>query len=235
VSGIGSPDPGLEARLASVRQGVSDAARAAGRSSEDLTLVVVTKFHPASLVRALADLGVTDVGENRHQEAQDKAAALADVPLTWHFVGQLQSKKARQVRRYAHVVQSIDRASVVQAFAPTAEEPTPPIIDGFIQVNLTDDPARGGVQPDAVLDLAEQVLATGTIRLRGVMAVAPLDAEPRPAFARLRSVSERLRSLEPQATAISAGMSGDYPDAILEGATHLRIGTAITGKRPSAG
>jgi PLP dependent protein len=230
------PDPGLEARLASVTDGIASAARAAGRSPDELTLVVVTKFHPASLVRELAALGVTDVGENRHQEAQAKAAELTDLDLTWHFVGQLQSKKARQVRRYAHVVQSLDRASLVDAFAPTEAEPDPPVVDGFVQVSL--DPVesdRGGVRPESVEALVERVLGTGTIRLRGVMAVAPLGAEPRPAFARLRQISERVRAIEPSATAISAGMSGDYPEAVLEGATHLRIGTAITGNRPPAG
>ncbi|PZE68943.1 YggS family pyridoxal phosphate-dependent enzyme [Curtobacterium sp. MCBD17_021] len=227
-------DTGLEARLESVRAGIADAARAAGRSAAELTLVVVTKYHPAALVRQLAALGVTDVGENRHQEAQAKAAELADLGLTWHFVGQLQSKKARQARRYAHVVQSLDRASVVDAFAPTETEPDPRVLDGFVQVNLTDDPGRGGVAPDDVDALAERVLATGTLRLRGVMAVAPLDEEPRAAFARLRVVSERVRLLDPAATDISAGMSGDYAEAIAEGATHLRIGTAITGNRPAA-
>ncbi|MBF4581886.1 YggS family pyridoxal phosphate-dependent enzyme [Curtobacterium sp. VKM Ac-2865] len=226
--------PGLEARLASVRSAVADAAQAAGRSADDLTLIVVTKYHPASLVAELAALGVTDVGENRHQEAQAKAAELADLGLTWHFVGQLQSKKARQVRRYAHVVQSLDRDSVVDAFAPTSEEPEPPVIDGFVQVNLTDDPGRGGVQPGDVDAMVERIVGTGTIALRGVMAVAPLDEEPRAAFARLRSISERVRLAVPTATDISAGMSGDFAEAIAEGATHLRIGTAITGNRPAA-
>jgi pyridoxal phosphate enzyme (YggS family) len=225
---------GLEARLASVRASVADAARSAGRSADDLTLVVVTKYHPASLVRELAALGVTDVGENRHQEAQAKAAELADLDLTWHFVGQLQSKKARQVRRYADVVQSLDRDSVVDAFAPTETEPDPRVVDGFVQVNLTDDPDRGGVHPDAVEAMVERVLRTGTIRLRGVMAVAPLDEEPRRAFARLRDVSDRVAAIAPDATDISAGMSGDHAEAIAEGATHLRIGTAITGNRPAA-
>lgn len=225
---------GLQARLASVRSAIADAARAAGRSADELTLVVVTKYHPASLVRELAALGVTDVGENRHQEAQAKAAELADLALTWHFVGQLQSKKARQARRYADVVQSLDRDSVVDAFAPTDAEPDPRVIDGFVQVNLTDDPGRGGVQPEDVEAMAERVLATGTVRLRGVMAVAPLDEEPRRAFARLHEISERVVSLAPDATDVSAGMSGDFAEAIAEGATHLRIGTAITGNRPVA-
>lgn len=201
---------------------------------DELTLVVVTKYHPASLVRELSALGVTDVGENRHQEAQAKAAELADLPLTWHFVGQLQSKKARQVRRYAQVLQSLDRDSVVDALAPNDAEPDPPVVDGFVQVNLTDDPGRGGVQPDDVEAMVSRVLGTGTVRLRGVMAVAPLDEEPRSAFARLRAISSRVVSLAPEATDISAGMSGDYAEAVLEGATHLRIGTAITGNRPLA-
>jgi len=230
----GEPTPELEDRLARVRSGVADTARTAGRSPEELTLVVVTKFHPASLVAELAALGVTDVGENRHQEAQAKAGQLADLAVRWHFIGQLQSKKARQVRRYASVVQSLDRTSVVDAFACTESDPAPDVVEGFVQVNLTSDPARGGVQPDQVDALVERILASRTIALRGVMAVAPLGEEPRRAFARLRGISERVRTAHPDATDISAGMSADYPAAILEGATHLRIGTAITGNRPSA-
>ncbi|WP_410842717.1 alanine racemase, partial [Paraburkholderia sp. BR14264] len=128
--------------------------------------------------------------------------------------------------------ESLDRDSVVDAFAPTEAEPEPLVVDGFVQVNLTDDPGRGGVQPDDVEAMVSRVLGTGTIRLRGVMAVAPLDEEPRAAFARLRTISERVVALAPDATDISAGMSGDYAEAIAEGATHLRIGTAITGERP---
>ena len=229
-----SSDDGLEARVASVRERIADAARLADRAVDSLTLIAVTKYHPASLVRELAALGVTDVGENRHQEAQAKAAELADLPLTWHFIGQLQSKKARQVRRYADVVQSLDRASVVDAFAPTEAEPEPRVVDGFVQVDLSGDPGRGGVPVDDVEALVERVLATGTLRLRGVMAVAPLDEEPRQAIARLRTVSERVQRIAPAATDISAGMSGDLAEAIAEGATHLRIGTAITGNRPAA-
>jgi hypothetical protein len=189
--------------------------------------VVVTKFHPASLVRELADLGVRDVGENRHQEAQEKAAELADLPLTWHFVGQLQSKKARQVRRYASVIHSVDRLSLVDALR--SEEST---VDAFVQLNLTDDPARGGVADRDLEPLVERVLATPGLRLLGLMAVAPVDEEPARAFERVRSASERVRAIAPEATAISAGMSQDYRQAIAAGATHLRIGTAITGNRP---
>ena len=222
-----SSSNGLAERLAAVREGVTDAARAAGRSPEELTTIVVTKFHPASLVRELASLGVRDVGENRHQEAQEKAAELSDLHLTWHFVGQLQSKKARQVRRYASVIHSIDRLSLVDALASDESR-----VDAFVQLNLTDDPGRGGVADRDLEALVEHVLDAPGLRLLGVMAVAPLGEEPARAFERVRSASDRVRSLAPDAIAISAGMSQDYREAIAAGATHLRIGTAITGNRP---
>jgi PLP dependent protein len=222
--------PTLSERLASVLADVSDAARAAGRDPSAITTIVVTKFHPAELVRELAGLGVTDVGENRHQDAGPKAAALRDLALTWHFIGQLQSNKVRAVLEYATVVHSIDRPSLVAAVESTGLP-----IEAFIQLNLTDDPNRGGVAPGELGQLAQRVLAAPNIRLRGVMAVAPLGEEPRAAFRRVRAASDRLRELAPNADALSMGMSGDFREAVLEGATHLRIGTAITGNRPGGG
>jgi pyridoxal phosphate enzyme (YggS family) len=213
-----------------VRESIAAAARSAGRGPAEITTIVVTKFHPVELVRELHALGVRDFGENRHQEARDKAAATADLDLTWHFVGQLQSKKARQVRAYAHVIHSLDRLSVVDALA--SDEAT---VDAFVQLNLTDDPGRGGVADAELESLTERILATPGIRLLGVMAVAPLEVEPRRAFARVRAASERVMTLAPAARFVSAGMSADFADAIAEGATHLRIGTAITGIRPVAG
>jgi pyridoxal phosphate enzyme (YggS family) len=224
-------DAPLAERLATVDAGIADAARAAGRDVSEVTRIVVTKFHPASLVRELAALGVRDVGENRHQEAQAKAAEAADLDVRWHFVGQLQSNKARAVRRYAHAIHSLDRDSLIDALGAEGV----PALDGFLEIDLSGSPGRGGVDPADAERLAERVLATPGIRLVGVMAVAPLGAEPRAAFARLREVSERVRAIAPDADRISAGMSGDYAEAILEGATHLRIGTAITGKRPERG
>lgn len=216
--------PDLEARLASITAEVAQAARDAGRNPAEITTIVVTKFHPAALVRELADLGVSDFGESRHQEAQPKIAELADLAATWHFIGQVQSKKARQVRSYVDVIHSVDRPSLVDALAGGP-------LDVFIQVNLTDDPARGGAQPDDLASLAERVASTEGLKLRGLMAVAPLDSEPRREFARVRTLSERLRAAHPEASGLSMGMSGDFREAILEGATHLRIGTAITGNR----
>jgi pyridoxal phosphate enzyme (YggS family) len=220
----------LAERLQAVRAGIADAARAAGRSPEELTTIVVTKFHPASLVRELALLGVTDVGENRHQEAQAKAAELSDLDLRWHFVGQLQSKKARQVRAYADVIHSVDRSSLVEALRSDEGD-----VDCFVQLNLTDDRARGGISDRDLEPLVERILDTPGLRMLGVMAVAPIGEEPRRAFQRVREASERVRTLAPHADKISAGMSQDYAEAIAEGATHLRIGTAITGNRPPHG
>lgn len=210
---------------------IADAARAASRDPAELTTIVVTKFHPAQLVRDLHALGIRDLGENRHQEAQAKAAETADLDgLRWHFIGQLQSKKARQARAYATAVHSLDRDSVIDALAIDDGS----VLDGFVQVNLTDDPARGGVAEGDLDRVVDRILATPGLRLRGVMAVAPLDEEPRRAFERLRLASERVRAHDPAADRISAGMSHDFADAIAEGATHLRIGTAITGNRPDA-
>jgi pyridoxal phosphate enzyme (YggS family) len=222
--------PGLAERLASVRAQVTDTAGEAGRDASEITTIVVTKFHPASLVRELAGLGVTDVGENRQQDAGPKAAQLGDLDLTWHFIGQLQSNKVRAVLEYATDIQSVDRLSLVAAL-----EATKVPVEVFIQLNLTDDPGRGGVAPGALEALAERVLQAPALTLRGLMAVAPLGEPPRAAFARVRAASEGLRRLAPEADAMSMGMSGDFRDAILEGATHLRIGTAITGNRPTGG
>lgn len=219
----------LSERLARVRGEIADAASDAGRSVDELTLIVVTKFHPPQLIRDLACLGVHDVGENRHQEAAAKFDELHELDVTWHFLGQLQTKKARQVARYADVIHGIDRLALVDALRPIERT-----IDCFIQVNLTDDSGRGGVQPGELLPLAEAVLTTPTLNLLGVMAVAPLNAPPRPAFEQLRLLSDQLQTVAPQARNISAGMTLDFAEAIAEGATHLRIGTAITGNRPGA-
>ena len=220
----------LGERLDAVRTSVTDAARAAGRDPAEITTIVVTKFHPASLVRELFELGVRDFGENRNQDAAPKASELAGFDLTWHFIGQLQSNKVRAVLEYAKFIHSVDRESLVSAIA-ASEHP----VDVFLQLNLTDDPGRGGVTPADLEALAEKTLAVPSIRLRGLMAVAPLGEEPRRAFARVREASGTLTALDPAASSLSMGMSGDYVAAIAEGATHLRIGTAITGNRPSAG
>lgn len=224
-----SLEPTLEQRFAEVSERISQAATQAGRNPSDITTVVVTKFHPAKLLRELWQLGVRHVGENRHQEAVAKHAELTECDLTWHFVGQLQSNKAKAVAEYCDAVHSVDRLSLV-----TALSGQPRSIDVFVEINLTDVPGRGGVEPDALEGLAESVLVTDNLRLKGVMAVAPQDEDPRAAFERVVEYSARVRALSPEADALSIGMSGDFEEAIAVGATHLRIGAAITGKRPVA-
>uniref|UniRef100_UPI00262F8789 YggS family pyridoxal phosphate-dependent enzyme n=1 Tax=uncultured Aurantimicrobium sp. TaxID=1705357 RepID=UPI00262F8789 len=169
----------LAQRLQSVQADIADAARASGRQPDEITTIVVTKFHPASLVRDLYDLGVRNVGENRHQEAEAKSAELSSLEgLTWHFIGQLQSNKAKAARAYSSVVHSVDSAKLARTLA--AAEPGPvDVLDCFVQLNLTNDPGRGGVQPSDALQLAELIAAEESLNLLGVMAVAPLDEEPR--------------------------------------------------------
>lgn len=206
------------------------------RRPEDITLLVVTKTYPAEDVRLLAELGVTDVAENRDQEAKQKAADTADLPLTWHFVGQLQRNKARSVARYADVVHSVDRARLVAPLSAAAEA-VDRDLSVLLQVNLDDavDTGRGGAAVADLMELAAEVAAADRLDLRGVMAVAPRTGDPGAAFARLASVSEEIVESYPGATWISAGMSGDLEAAITNGATHLRIGSAILGHRPSTG
>ena len=231
----------LAGRLVVVRRRIEAAAAAAGRADRLPTLIVVTKFHPAADIRRLAALGVTDVGENRDQEAAAKAAELADCGLTWHFVGQLQTKKAKSVARYAAAVHSVDRPQLAEALAKAASAARASTgrapLECFIQVSLEDDADahRGGAVPADVPRLAEQIAASDGLRLAGVMAVAPLGAAPEPAFEKLAGVSAQLVAEHPAATGISAGMSQDLEAAIKFGATHLRIGSDILGSRPAVG
>ena len=218
----------LVARVTEVHERIAAAARASGREASEITTIVVTKFHPAQLVRDLYALGIRHVGENRHQEAVAKHGELAELDLTWHFIGQLQSNKARAVAEYAHVIHSVDRLSLVSALATGQRE-----VDVFLEINLTDVPGRGGVLPVELEALCEAVLQVPLLKLRGVMAVAPVDEEPSRAFERVLEYATRVRALAPGARDLSIGMSGDFEAAIALGATHLRIGTAITGKRPA--
>jgi pyridoxal phosphate enzyme (YggS family) len=222
----------LAAGLATVRARIAAAAAAAGREDEP-TLVAVTKFFPASDVDLLADLGVTDIGENRDQEASAKLEEVARrADLTVHFIGQLQTNKAGSVARYADVVQSLDRAKLARALDRAAER-AGRVLDVLVQVGLDRSGGRGGAAPEDVPSLADVVAGCAHLRLRGVMAVAPLGEDPRAAFARLRALSDGLRTDHPDSTWVSAGMSADLEDAVAEGATHLRVGSAILGSRPS--
>ncbi|HEX5919459.1 MAG TPA: YggS family pyridoxal phosphate-dependent enzyme [Nocardioides sp.] len=224
----------IAANLDVVRRRIATACTAAGRPEDDVSLVVVTKFFPASDVRLLAGLGVTDVGENRHQEAEAKVAECVDLGLRWHFIGGLQSNKAAAVASYADVVESVDRPKLVAPLARGAHSRGRDV-DVLLQVSLDPPGAdnRSGVAPVDLPDLAQRVEEAGMLRLRGLMAVAPLGEDPDAAFARLADVRGSFVREHPHATALSAGMSGDLEAAIRHGATHVRVGSAVLGERPA--
>ncbi|WP_431875287.1 YggS family pyridoxal phosphate-dependent enzyme [Micromonospora marina] len=231
----------LAAGLARVRARIADACAAAGRQRDEVTLVAVTKTYPAADVVALAGLGVTDVGENRDQEAAPKAEAVAEAGAAprWHFIGQLQRNKARSVVRYADVIQSVDSVRLAAALDAAAGAVRDRPLDVLVQVSIDGDPARGGALPGAAdpqrgLDpVAAAVAGADGLRLAGLMAVAPLGWEPDRAFARLAEVAAALRADHPGATVLSAGMSGDLESAVGHGATHVRVGSALLGMRPA--
>jgi pyridoxal phosphate enzyme (YggS family) len=222
----------LAASLAEVRERIARACAGAGRPAEEVTLVAVTKTYPASDVVLLAGLGVTDVGENRDQEAEPKAAAVRAEGATprWHFIGQLQRNKARSVAGYADVVQSVDSVRLVSALEKAAAARTKQL-EIFVQVSIDDDPSRGGAAGDDLWRISDAVVAAPSLRLGGVMAVAPLGWDADRAFEQLAAISARLVAAHPEATAISAGMSGDLEAAVRHGATHVRIGTSLLGMR----
>ncbi|MDP9816966.1 YggS family pyridoxal phosphate-dependent enzyme [Spirilliplanes yamanashiensis] len=220
---------------------IEAACAAAGRPAADVRLVAVTKTYPAADVLHLAALGVTDVGENRDQDAAPKAAEVraAGADLRWHFVGQLQRNKVKSVVRYADVVQSVDSVRLARALADAAGRLRERPLDVLVQVSIDGDPARGGAltgpgaDPEVALDrIAAAVAEAPALRLGGVMAVAPVGWQPEAAFERLAEVAAGLRAAYPAATAVSAGMSADLEAAVRYGATHVRIGSALLGKRP---
>jgi hypothetical protein len=241
----GSRPAQIGRNLATVSARIAAACRVAGRDPAEVTLIAVTKTYPASDVLALASLGLTDIGENRDQEAAPKAAAVsaAGQAVTWHFIGQLQTNKASHVAGYADFVHSVDRVRLIRALGAAARAAGRDLTC-LVQVSL--DPAdaggragsaghppqaRGGVPPALLAEVAAAIEAEDGLTLGGLMAVAPLGANPRAAFAPLRELSDAVRSVNPSATLVSAGMSGDLEAAVACGATHLRIGTALLGDR----
>lgn len=246
MSAAGRPDDvdpearraAIAENLAAVEDRIAAACSAAGRDRSELTLVAVTKTFPASDVAHLAALGVTDAGENRDQDAAEKVAEcrrLGVRGLRWHFVGQLQRNKAGSVATYADVVHSVDRARLVAALDRAAGDASRRVT-GLVQVDLRAEPVddgRGGAAPTEVAALADALGAAEHLDLGGLMAIAPMEGDPAEAYARLAGIAERLQQDHPTATVVSAGMSGDLEAAVTHGATHLRVGTALLGSRPS--
>ncbi|MEV4555943.1 YggS family pyridoxal phosphate-dependent enzyme [Kitasatospora sp. NPDC049285] len=233
----------LGASLDVVERRIADACAAAGRPREEVTLIVVTKTYPAEDTALLAGLGVTDVAENRDQDAAPKAERCVELPLSWHFVGQLQTNKARSVVRYSDVVHSVDRDRLVDSLAAAVRAAERPPLGCLVQVALDKESGEGehraGVAPADVAALADRIADTPGLRLDGVMTVAPLVGpladDPARAFARLAEIASAVRAAHPTATMVSAGMSGDLEQAIAAGATHVRVGTAVLGVRSPLG
>ncbi|MFF8583471.1 YggS family pyridoxal phosphate-dependent enzyme [Streptomyces althioticus] len=232
----------LAANLARVEERIAAACDAAGRGRDEVTLIVVTKTWPASDVRILSVLGVRHVAENRDQDAAPKATACADLPLVWHFVGQLQTNKVRSVVGYADVVQSVDRARLVSALSKEsvrAGREVGCLIQVALDAGADGRGERGGVAPSGVAELADLVAGAEGLRLDGLMTVAPLTGEyagrQQAAFERLMDLSTDLRRTHPAANMVSAGMSADLEQAVAAGATHVRVGSAVLGVRPRLG
>ncbi|MFJ8040940.1 YggS family pyridoxal phosphate-dependent enzyme [Kitasatospora sp. NPDC096147] len=231
----------LGTNLEVVERRIADACAAAGRAREEVRLVVVTKTHPAEDTALLAALGVTDVAENRDQDAAPKAETCRELPLDWHFVGQLQTNKVRSVVRYANHVHSVDRLRLVESLAAAVRNAGRPPLGCLVQVALDKEAGEGegraGVAPGEVLALADAIADTPGLRMDGVMTVAPLAGplagDPAAAFARLAEIATAVRGSHPAATMVSAGMSGDLEQAVAAGATHVRVGTAVLGVRPT--
>ncbi len=230
----------LAASLAEVHERIAAACKAAGRERDEVRLLAVTKTFPALDAALLADLGALDLAENRDQEAGPKTDEVAelrpDARIRWHMVGSLQRNKAKSVVRWADEVHSVDSERLADALAKatrsaldSGQRDHP--LDVLIQVSLDDDPNRGGFQVDEVNRLADRLGHVGDIRLRGLMAVAPLGIDPAKAFEKLALASARLRENHPKARELSAGMSNDLEQAIAHGSTCVRVGTALLGGR----
>jgi hypothetical protein len=215
---------GVAERVTAVRARIDAAARAAGRSPGSVRLVAATKTQSVDAVRAVVAAGVADLGENRAQELAAKAPALAPLEPTWHFIGRLQRNKINQLAPWVRWWSSIDRTELVDALAARVAGARV-----LIEVNVAGEAQKGGCAPAEAPDLVAHARARG-LEPVGLMTVAPLGGDPRPAFATLRGLAERLGLAE-----LSMGMSGDFEAAIGEGATIVRVGTALFGPRPPAG
>lgn len=221
-------------RWAQIHERIAAAAQRGGRSASDLTTIAVTKTFPPSDIEHLIELGFRDIGENRVAELQQKTSQQYSEPIRWHMLGQLQTNKVNHAVATGAVIHSCDRPRLVNALARAGQNHGREV-EVLIQVRLDADPKRGGVDAAAVGELADLIGASEPLKLRGVMAMAPLHGDPAPAFARLEAASQRLVADHPDATWISAGMSADFETAIEYGATHLRLGRGLLGSRPDLG
>ena len=226
----------IQANLEIIQSRIKKACFTAGRDTSEITLIAVTKTYPASDVDLLNQLGIENVGENRDQEASSKRAEVKN-QFKWHFIGQLQSNKAKSVVNYADLIHSVDRWSLAKEIQKSAQGINK-VQQVLIQVDLDQsgpDSTRGGIWPAELMELAQLINQASHLELKGLMSVAPLGEKPELAFARLKDIRVGFLKENPEAHILSAGMSDDLEAAILYGATHLRIGSALLGERPEIG
>ena len=225
----------LPQRLQAVHARITAAAARANRSVSEITLLAVSKAQPLETLRALAALGVHDFGESYLNEAVDKLEALAALPLTWHFIGRVQANKTRIIAERFQWVHGLDRLHIAERLS--AQRPFhAPALQVCIQVNLAEEASKGGVAPAQLAELARAVAALPRLRLRGLMCLPPAESDParqRAWFARLRALRDTLNARGGPLDTLSMGMSADFESAILEGATMVRIGSALFGPRPA--
>jgi pyridoxal phosphate enzyme (YggS family) len=226
----------IQSNLEIIQARIESACTVAGRDISEITLIAVTKTYPASDVDLLKQLGIENVGENRDQEASAKKLEVKS-EFKWHFIGQLQSNKAKSVVNYADLIHSVDRWSLAKEIQKSAQG-IDKMQQVLIQVDLDQsgpDPTRGGIWPAELRELAQLINQASHLELKGLMSVAPLGEKPELAFARLKEIRVDFLKENPGAQILSAGMSDDLESAILHGATHLRIGSALLGERPKIG
>ncbi|HEX2236540.1 MAG TPA: YggS family pyridoxal phosphate-dependent enzyme [Actinomycetota bacterium] len=222
----------VASNLAAVRARIEAAARRAGRGRDDVCLVAVGKTWPPGALQEALDAGVRDLGENRAQELRDKVAALGD-RARWHFIGHLQTNKVRHVVGVAHLVHSVDRVELARAVSRRAaglgvEQAV------LIEVNVAGEASKHGVAPEDAVELAAEVAALDRVRVRGLMTVAPWPdraEDSRPVYAELARIGRAVAASVPGATELSMGMTRDFEVAVEEGATIVRVGEAIFGRR----
>jgi len=214
--------------LKTVETQITAAAASAGRARSEVTLIAVTKTYPVTDVEILRNLGVQNFGENRSEEGVAKSAQVSG---TWHFQGQVQSRKLRDIATWASYVHSLDSAEHVEKLSRIATE-IGREISIFLQLSLDGAPGRGGVITTDLKALADAVVNLPQIKMVGLMCVPPVEYEHERAFAEIAEVHQGFKTDFPSATYLSAGMSSDFEVAISHGATHLRIGSQILGSRP---
>jgi pyridoxal phosphate enzyme (YggS family) len=227
-----SVSPDIAANVRHVTRQLAQAARDCGRDPADVSLVAVTKTQPANAIRAAMAAGCTDFGENYLQEAVPKIASLGDLPVTWHYIGAIQSNKTRPIAEHFHWVHTVSRLKIAERLS--AQCPPGKTLNVTLQVNIDDDPAKAGTAPEEVADLLAAAAGLPNLRVRGLMTILQRESAPLASYRRLAELFEALLPVAPDTwDVLSMGMTGDFREAVAAGSTRVRIGTALFGERRS--